>query len=109
MSKTTPVASPSPPQQTASRHQSPQAKHNSSDLTLHRKTSELICDSPTDFQSLAAKSTDAYQDDEPFTANRKENCFLLFSKQMSIELMQDFVICRHQSTTYRVFDLNDIQ
>lgn len=83
MSKITPVASPSPPLRSVSRHQSPQIKHTSSDSSTHRKSSELICDSPTDFQSLAAKSTDAYQDDEPFSANCKDqmpiwqnvNCF----------------------------------
>lgn len=72
MSKITPVASPSPPLRSASRHQSPQIKHMSLDSLIHRKSSELICDSPTDFQSLATKSTDAYHDDEPFTANSKK-------------------------------------
>lgn len=75
MSKTTPVASPSPPLRSTSRHQSPQAKHNTSDSSMHRKSSDLICDSPTDFQSIAAKSTVVYQDDEAFSANRKDLLF----------------------------------
>lgn len=80
MSKTTPVASPSPPLRSVSRHQSPQSKQNASEISIHRKSAETICDSPTDFQMLATKSTDAYQDDEQFSsANCKETLFFVFS------------------------------
>lgn len=71
MSKITPTASPSPPLRSTSRHQSPHTK-NSLDSSTHRKSTELICDSPIDFQSPAIKSTEAYQDDEQFSTNRKE-------------------------------------
>lgn len=73
MSRLTPVASPSPPLRSASRHQtSPQLKSNYPDLTIHRKSSEPICESPSDFQLLSAKSTEAsYQDEDPFPANCK--------------------------------------
>lgn len=80
MSRITPVATPSPPLRSVSRHQiSPQLKSNFPDLSIHRKSSELICESPTDFQLLATKSTDAYQDEEPFPANCKKD-FFTFSK-----------------------------
>lgn len=71
MSKITPAATPSPPLRSSDRHQSPHTK-NSLDSSVHRKSTELICNSPIDFQSPATKSTEAYQDDEPFSANRKE-------------------------------------
>lgn len=78
MSRITPVASPSPPLRSASRHQtSPQLKSNFSDLSIHRKSSEPICESPTDFQLLTTKSTDAYQDEEQFPANCKKQCISL--------------------------------
>lgn len=77
MSKISPVSSPSPPLRSVGRHQSPQTKHTTSDSSTHRKP-ELICDSPTDFQSLATKSNEAYQYDEQYSANCKEQ--LLLSK-----------------------------
>lgn len=83
MSKITPVASPSPPLRSLSCHQSPQSKHNSSESSVHRKLSDTICESPTDFQLLATKTTDTYQDDEPFSANRKETVFYLAKSSMS--------------------------
>lgn len=80
MSRITPVASPSPPLRSASRHQtSPQLKSNFSDLSIHRKSTEPICESPTDFQLLTTKSTDAYQDEEHFPANCKKNIHSFFS------------------------------
>lgn len=83
MSKITPVASPSPPLRSLSRHQSPQSKHNSSESSIHRKLSDTICESPTDFQLLATKTTDSYQDDEPFSANSKKTVFYLAKSLMS--------------------------
>lgn len=82
MSRITPVASPSPPLRSASRHQtSPQSKSNFPDLSIHRKSSEPICESPTDFQILATKSTDAYQDEEHFPANCKNNMLFICIQQ----------------------------
>lgn len=89
MSKISPVASPSPPLRSVSRHQSPQLKQSASEISIHRKSAETICESPTDFQMLATKSTDVYQDDEPFSANCKKAFPLLLAAKKEQQSMNE--------------------